>query len=187
MITRTVSGCKVTDYTDKQSITSSRHRYSQRGAWVQSQAILKYLQLAGRLTPTVTSVGKPLHLSPLCYYHTISALASAQGFAPALDLYKEMQVEAKESGGNFRPHPLAVAPLLQMLSQWNDVTNAGVMMAICEEVAQIAISLSRMTDDNFQRMHSAAGGGGADGDCDGERQMISYCSCMWDGDTHRVV
>lgn len=128
--------------------------YCQRGAWVQSQAILRYLEQAERLNPSVTAVGKPLHLSPLFYHHTIVALVGAQGFAPAMSLYQELQEKAKLAKDSFRPHPLTFVPLLQMLSLWNEVTHVGTLMAICEEVAQISIALSRMTDENFIRMHS---------------------------------
>mmetsp|Transcript_1053 Transcript_1053/g.2214 ORF Transcript_1053/g.2214 Transcript_1053/m.2214 type:complete len:534 (+) Transcript_1053:80-1681(+) len=138
--------------------------YCQRGAWVQSQAILRYLEHTERLHPTVTAAGKPLHLSPLFYHHTIVALVGAQGFAPAVSLYQELQQKAKESEDSFKPHPLTFVPLLQVLSLWKEVTHVGTLIAVCEEVAQISIALSRMTDENFQRMHASGSAGLTDED-----------------------
>jgi hypothetical protein len=134
-------------------------RYCQRGAWVQCQAILRYLEHVERITPATTTGDNALHLFPLFYHHTIVALAGAQGFAPAVALYQEMQHKATQSNNAFRPHPITLAPLLQVLSLWNEVTHVGTMMSVCEEVVQIAISLSRMTDENFQRMHASVGSG----------------------------
>lgn len=122
---------------------------------MQSQAVLRYLEHTERLTPTITTAGKPLHLSPLFYHHTIVALAEAQGFAPAVSLYQELQQKARLAGDSFRPHPMTFVPLLQVLSLWKEVTHVGTFMAVCEEVAQISIALSRMTDKNFQRMHAS--------------------------------
>ena len=145
-------------------------RYSQRGAWVQSQAILRFLEHAERLanTTTTTAPASPppaaatalplplpvLQASPVHYFHTIAALCQCQGFTPAIALYKEMLDKAKDSGGRFSPHPLAVVPLLQVLSQWGEVTHVSAVMALCEEVVQMATALHRMSDETFLRRHA---------------------------------
>ena len=100
------------------------------------------------------------------YHHTISALVRAQGFTAAIALYQELRhkASAKKRDGqdiltedSFVPHPLTLVPLLQVLSQWDEVTHAGAMMALCEEVVQIATALSRMSDESFRLLHGGAG------------------------------
>lgn len=131
--------------------------YSRRGAWSQCQSILRYLQFAEDNLPS-----SQLFVSPLHYYHTISSLSKAQGFASAIALHKEQHQRAATSDGRFSPHPLSLAPLLQVLSLWHEVTHANVMMKFCEEVAHIVTELNNMSDNRFQLIHACPGDAGLD-------------------------
>lgn len=77
-------------------------RYHHSGAWVQCQAVLRYLEYAERFaipsdTDSADGAGVPQQLQVTAehYHHTISALCAAQGFSPALALYQEMQDKAQ--------------------------------------------------------------------------------------------
>lgn len=118
-------------------------RYSRRGAWVQCQAILRHVQTASQSASACPTAAPHVWALPLLYHHTISALAAAQGFLPALALYREQS----------QPHPLSAVPLLQVLSQWKEVREVGVMMQICEHVVHAALSLQAMSDEDFLRLH----------------------------------
>lgn len=134
--------------------------------------MLRYLEHAERLTATapdtstdsdtdVLSPAPRLYVSPLHYHHTISALCQAQGFTPAIALYQEMLQRSKVSSKQqqqFLPHPGTLVPLLQVLSQWGEVTHVSALMGICEEVVQMATALSRMSDETFLQLHGGSSG-----------------------------
>ena len=114
---------------------------------------MRYLECAESLSSSVSSA-KDLYVSPLHYHHTITSLARAQGFSSAIGLYKEQLERAKSSNKRFSPHPLSLVPLLEVLSQWQEVTHASAMMTICEEIVHIVTSLNNMSDDAFHLMHA---------------------------------
>lgn len=134
--------------------------YERRRAWPQCLAILRYFQASHGYNHMNSS--SPL---PFQYHCAISALAKAQYFESAVELYGKLQEESKKSNGAFRPHPLTSVPLLKLLSEWNEVTNVSVMMELCEEVVQLVIALNRMSEEEFHELH----GGSLQVDNDGNK------------------
>ena len=95
---------------------------------------------------------------------------SSRGYDHIFSLFDEMHAKA------LTPHPRSTAQLLHVLSLWDEVQHTDVLLQLCNQTAELIVTLNAMSDERFKDVYGYRySGSGAVGEAGEEEPCANVC------------